>query len=104
MPPSASSSARQARSHVSKINLPHPPNNIPARNPRPPTAPPYTEIGKVQPMLVSDKQHEANIRNAQHSTGPKTEEGKAAVRMNALTWGLRAKSFLITGEDPAEYK
>ena len=55
-------------------------------------------------MLVSDKQHEANRQNAQHSTGPKTEEGKAAVRLNALTYGLRARSLLITGEDPEDYK
>jgi hypothetical protein len=55
-------------------------------------------------MLISMKQQEANRENAQHSTGPKTPEGKAAVRMNALTWGLRAKSFLVTGEKPEEYQ
>jgi hypothetical protein len=46
-------------------------------------------------MLISDKQQEANRQNAQHSTGPKTPEGKAAVRLNALTYGLRARSLLI---------
>jgi hypothetical protein len=39
-------------------------------------------------MLISDKQHEANCQNAQQSSGPKTPEGKAAVRLNALTHGL----------------
>jgi len=55
-------------------------------------------------MIVSDKQQEANRQNAQHSTGPKTSDGKAAVRLNALTYGLRARSLLITGENPEDYK
>jgi|HubBroStandDraft_1064217.scaffolds.fasta_scaffold01472_17 hypothetical protein len=54
-------------------------------------------------MLISDKQQEANRQNAQQSTGPKTLEGKAAVRLNALTYGLRARSTLITGENPEDY-
>ena len=54
-------------------------------------------------MLISDKQQEANRQNAQHSCGPKTPEGKAAVRLNALTYGLRARSAVIDGEDPEEY-
>ena len=55
-------------------------------------------------MLISGKQQEANRQNAQHSTGPNTPAGKAAVRLNALTYGLRARSTLIAGEDPEEYK
>jgi uncharacterized protein YhaN len=55
-------------------------------------------------MIISQKQQEANRQNAQHSTGPITPEGKAAVRLNALTYGLRARSTLIPGEDPEEYK
>ena len=43
-------------------------------------------------MIISDKQREANRQNAQHSTGPKTTEGKAAIRFNALTYGLRTRS------------
>jgi len=55
-------------------------------------------------MLISAAQQEANRQNAQHSTGPKTPEGKAAVRLNALTYGLRARSLLIPGENPADYQ
>jgi hypothetical protein len=55
-------------------------------------------------MLISDKQQEANRQNAQQSTGPTSPEGKAAVRLNALTYGLRARSTLLPGEDPEEYK
>jgi len=55
-------------------------------------------------MLISDKQHEANCKNAQHSSGPTTPEGKAAVRLNALTHGLRARSTLISTEKQEEYE
>ena len=55
-------------------------------------------------MVISDKQHEANQQNAQQSTGPKTPEGKAAVRLNALKYGLRARDLLIFDDDPAEYE
>ena len=55
-------------------------------------------------MLVSEKQQKANRQNAQQSTGPKTPEGKQAVRFNALTWSLRARSLLINSDDPEEYQ
>jgi len=55
-------------------------------------------------MLISDQQQQANQHNAQQSTGPKTPEGKAAIRLNALKYGLRARSLIITGENPAEYE
>ena len=44
----------------------------------------------------------ANRRNALRSTGPRSEEGKAASRFNALKTGIQAKSRVIPGEDPAE--
>jgi hypothetical protein len=55
-------------------------------------------------MIISGKQQAANQQNAQHSTGPKTPEGKAAVRFNALTWTLRARSLILPTEDPADYQ
>lgn len=54
-------------------------------------------------MLITEKQLDANRRNAQKSTGPKTLEGKAVVRLNALRYGLRARSILLPGENPEEY-
>jgi hypothetical protein len=45
--------------------------------------------------VTSDKQTQANRRNAQKSTGPKTPEGKAAVRHNALKHGLLAERVLV---------
>ena len=55
-------------------------------------------------MLISRKQHQANRENAQHSTGPVSPEGKAAVRLNALTFGLRARDVVLIHEDEAVYQ
>ncbi len=41
--------------------------------------------------MATEKQIEANKRNAALSTGPKSEQGKAQSRANALTHGLTAK-------------
>src|SRR5438094_3618398 len=49
------------------------------------------------------KQIEANRRNALLSTGPKTPEGKAAVRLNALRHGLRAHTVVLPGENPEKF-
>ena len=54
--------------------------------------------------MTSDKQAEANRRNASKSTGPKTPEGKAAVRHNALRHGLLSRDLLLPGEDRAALK
>ena len=47
-------------------------------------------------------QIEANRLNAQHSTGPRSAEGKAVSRFNSLKSGIYAKSRVLPGEDPAE--
>src|SRR4028118_515001 len=49
--------------------------------------------------MASDKQIQANRRNAQRSTGPKTPEGKDAVRLNATKHGLRSQEVLLPGDD-----
>jgi hypothetical protein len=55
-------------------------------------------------MIISEKQQEANRRNAQHSTGPTTPEGKGAVRFNALTHGLRARSAVLPSESSEDFE
>ena len=46
----------------------------------------------------------ANRANAQRSTGPKTDLGKAASSRNAIRHGLTGKQVVINGEDPAAYE
>ena len=48
--------------------------------------------------MPTQKQIEANRRNAQKSTGPVTLEGKAVCAMNAFKTGLYAASLIIPGE------
>src|SRR3954471_23072596 len=48
-------------------------------------------------MIVSEARVAANRRNAQRSTGPKTEEGKQRSRANALKHGLCAS--VVVAED-----
>jgi hypothetical protein len=45
--------------------------------------------------MATDAQIAANQRNAAKSTGPKTEEGKAMARLNALRHGERAKTVKV---------
>lgn len=52
-------------------------------------------------MIVSDARRAANRRNAQKSTGPITEAGKARSRLNALTHGLTADLPLVGPEADA---
>src|SRR5437764_5089440 len=49
--------------------------------------------------MISDKQLEANRRNAQLSTGPKTAEGKARCAKNATRHGLTGHVNVMTEED-----
>jgi len=52
--------------------------------------------------MATLRQIEANRLNAQKSTGPRSPDGKAAVRMNALKSGIDAQSTIIRGENPAD--
>jgi hypothetical protein len=53
--------------------------------------------------MSTPAQAAANLANAQQSTGPRTEAGKAASSRNALKHGLTAKTVLLPGEDEAAY-
>ncbi len=52
---------------------------------------------------LSAAQLTANQANAQLSTGPLTEAGKAISSKNALKHGLTGKTVLLPTDDPAEY-
>jgi hypothetical protein len=61
------------------------------------------ETGKPS-KVTSSRKVEANRRNAQHSTGPQTPEGKAKSSQNSITHGIFVKKFLngATPETVAE--
>jgi hypothetical protein len=54
-------------------------------------------------MLTTEARQTANQANAQHSTGPKTPEGKAATSRNAVTLGLFSSRDLVRPEEESEY-
>jgi hypothetical protein len=53
--------------------------------------------------MVSEARIDANRRNAQKSTGPKSTEGKERARFNALKHGATAQTRVLPGEDPAQF-
>jgi len=54
--------------------------------------------------MSTKAQIKANQQNAQKSTGPQTDEGKAVVSQNAVRHGLFAAEAVIQGEDPSDYE
>ena len=54
-------------------------------------------------MIVSDAKAQANRANAQHSTGPRSEAGKATVSRNAVSHGLYGAGAPDNGEDHAAF-
>jgi hypothetical protein len=54
---------------------------------------------RKKPRLVSQRKVDANRRNAQKSTGPKSEAGKRHSRLNALKHGILTSDLVIM--DPA---
>lgn len=53
--------------------------------------------------MTSQKQIDANRRNALLSTGPQTENGKQRSRGNSYRHGLTAETVIVGVEDAAEY-
>jgi len=54
--------------------------------------------------MASEAQIAANRRNAEKSTGPRTEDGKASVARNALRHGLRAEKVLTFDETNGDFQ
>jgi hypothetical protein len=55
-------------------------------------------------MNISDARLDANRANAQFSTGPRTEEGKAKSSMNAVKTGLTGRTVLLPSDDAVIYQ
>ena len=51
---------------------------------------------------TSTARAEASRQNGRKSIGPKSDEGKIRVRLNAIKHGLSAKTFVLPGEDAAK--
>lgn len=59
---------------------------------------------EFEAQKASLAQLQANRRNAQLSTGPKTAEGKSTASKNALKTGLTGRTVLLPNEDAALYE
>ena len=54
--------------------------------------------------MASDKPTDANRLGKQKSTGPKSEDGRAAVRPIGIRHGLAAGSLMLPGESEADFQ
>jgi hypothetical protein len=54
--------------------------------------------------MSTQAQVDANRRNAQLSTGPTSESGKAKSSLNAVKTGLTGRTVLLPGDDAARYE
>lgn len=68
----------------------------------PPVAPKPARYNR--PAMANTAQIEANRRNAQRSTGPKTPEGKKISRLNATKHGLLANESTLPQESIPEFE
>jgi hypothetical protein len=70
---------------------------------------PCQEAGPVTENIVyplpsfAKSRAEINRANAQHSSGPRTPEGKLASSRNSVKHGLASAQLIIPGEDPAAF-
>ena len=53
--------------------------------------------------MSTEKKTASNRKNAQKSTGPKSDTGKAVVSQNARTHGLLSRNLIIEGESQEEF-
>ncbi len=53
--------------------------------------------------MTTEKQREANRLNAQKSTGPRSEAGKARSSQNAITTRLYCNALVLPGESPEKF-
>jgi hypothetical protein len=62
------------------------------------------EKKRFQAEMLSEARLLANQANAQLSTGPRTEEGRAKSSLNAVKTGLTGRTVLLPSDDVAEYE
>ena len=54
-------------------------------------------------MTITEEKLNANRENAQHSTGPRTDPGKARSKLNGLRHGLSGQTVVLPTEDMSVY-
>jgi len=62
------------------------------------------ELNLGNKAMTSPAKLASNKRNAQKSTGPRTDAGKSKAKMNATTHGLRALSPVVPGENEKDWQ
>ncbi len=67
-------------------------------------APNVSFAEQSEPRPISDAQLAANRANAQKSTGPTSEAGKAKTRLNAVKTGLTGQTVLLPTDDAVAYQ
>src|ERR1700683_4391553 len=63
----------------------------------------YVGEGERNYSMTTEAQINANSKNAEQSTGPRTEEGKARTHLNALKHGRRAKLVVLPWENQDDF-
>lgn len=63
---------------------------------------PTSSAPSPQPAAPESIRAGINRANSQHSTGPRTSEGKARSSQNSFKHGLYSKQLVLASEDPAE--
>jgi hypothetical protein len=64
---------------------------------------PFQQNSKQGAPMATEAQAAANRRNAQSSTGPRTEAGKSRAARNALTFGIYSAGDFVPPEDSGVY-
>src|SRR5689334_12138576 len=62
------------------------------------------EKKRLQAETLSEARQLSNQANAQLSTGPRSEEGRAKSSLNAVKTGLTGRTVLLPSDDVAEYE
>ncbi len=84
-------------------NRPNPLNTVQPLPAGTPFSPDICDTRETKKLMASTAQILANRENAQHSTGPRTGEGKSRTRLNGIRHGLTGQTILLPEEDREAY-
>jgi hypothetical protein len=96
----SSASSPAVTPDVAQTLLSAAPRLVSALSPSPQVDPGPSDSSEAQP--ISEARLAANRENAQKSTGPRTDEGKAKVRFNSVKHGLTGATILFTNPADAQ--